>query len=100
MAYRSFVVFKRSGGQMIHESEVGAVDTIWGFKAQMEKIMGSTAIPNTGRTKYGKRLVGEKRKEVALDCKKMHNEGNAYSYIALKYNISATTVKDLIKEVK
>ncbi len=83
----------------MHESEVNACASMWGFKAQMEKMMGSESLPEVGRTKYGKRLVGDKRKEVALECKKLYDKGEAYSHIGLKYNISATTVKDLIKEV-
>jgi hypothetical protein len=99
MAYRSFIIPKRSGGQMIHESEIGAVDAMWGFKAQMEEMMGSKVLP-TGRNKYGKRLVGDKRVKVALQCKDLHETGMAYVDIGEKLDVSAETVKRLIKEIK
>ena len=84
---------------MIHESEVGAVDAVWAFKTQMEEMMGSKVLP-TGRTKYGKRLVGNKRVEVALQCKDLHKTGTSYIDIGKKFNVSAETAKRLIEEVK
>lgn len=84
---------------MIHESEIGAVDAMWGFKPQMEKIMGSKVLP-TGRTKYGERLVGDKRVKVALQCKDLHKTGMAYIDIGKKFNVSAETAKRLIEEAK
>ena len=83
----------------MHESEINAVDSIWAFKAQMEEMMGSKVLP-TGRTKYGERLIGDKRVEVALQCKDLHKTGMAYIDIGKKFNVSAETAKRLIDEVK
>jgi len=84
---------------MIHESEIGAVDAMWGFEAQMKEMMGSKVLP-IGRTKYGERLIGDKRKKVALQCKDLHETGMAYIDIGKKFNVSAETAKRLIEEVK
>jgi|TARA_Y100000289_G_C3828465_1_gene102319 hypothetical protein len=84
---------------MIHESEISAIDSMWGFKAQMEEMMGSKVLP-VGRAKYGERLVGDKRVEVALQCKDLHETGMAYIDIGKKFNVSAETAKRLIEEAK
>jgi len=84
---------------MMHESEICAVDAMWGFKARMEEMMGSKVLP-TGRDKYGERLVGDKRVEVALQCKDLHKTGMAYIDIGKKFNVSAETAKRLIEETK
>lgn len=99
MAYGGFVIPKGPGGQMIHESETGAVDAMWAFKAKMEEMMGS-AVSTSGRTKYGERLAGEKRVEVALQCKDLREMGMAYIDIGKKFNVSAETAKRLIEDAK
>jgi len=85
---------------MIHESEVGALDAMWGFKAQMEEMMGNAALPASGRTKYGKRLTGNTRKQVAMQCKELYDLGGTFASIAQELKLTDKTVKRLIEETK
>lgn len=85
---------------MMHESEIGAVDAMWELKAQMERMMGNAAIPDLGRTKYGKRLTGDTRKRVAMQCKELYDQGETFASIAQELKLTDKTVKRLIEETK
>jgi DNA invertase Pin-like site-specific DNA recombinase len=85
---------------MMHESEVNACDAMWELKSQMERMMGNAALPELGRTKYGKRLTGDTRKRVAMQCKELQDLGGTYASIAQELELTDYTVKRLIKEVK
>lgn len=85
---------------MMHESEINACDAMWELKAQMERMMGNAALPDSGRTKYGKRLTGDTRKRVAMQCKKLYDLGGTFASIAQELKLTDETVKRLIKETK
>jgi DNA invertase Pin-like site-specific DNA recombinase len=84
----------------MHESEINACDAMWELKAQMERMMGNAAIPELGRTKYGKRLTGDTRKRVAMQCKELYDSGGTFTSIAQELKLTDKTVKRLIKETK
>jgi len=85
---------------MMHESEINACDAMWELKSQMERMMGNAALPDVGRTKYGKRLTGNTRKKVAMQCKELHALGGTLVSIAKELKLTDQTVKRLIKETK
>ena len=85
---------------MMHESEINACDAMWELKAQMERMMGNAALPESGRTKYGKRLTGDTRKRVAMQCKELHDLGGTFASIAQELKLTDETVKRLIKETE
>ena len=85
---------------MMHESEINACDAMWELKAQMERMMGNAAMPELGRTKYGKRLTGNMRKRVAMQCKELYDLGGTFASIAQELKLTDKTVKRLIEETK
>ena len=85
---------------MMHESEINACDAMWELKAQMERMMGNAALPDSGRTKYGKRLTGDTRKRVAMQCKELQDRGETFASIAQELKLTDETVKRLIEETK
>ncbi len=85
---------------MMHESEINACDTMWELKSQMERMMANAAIPELGRTKYGKRLTGDTRKRVAMQCKELYDLGGTFTSIAQELKLNNQTVKKLIEETK
>lgn len=84
----------------MHESEINACDAMWELKAQMERMMGNAALPDAGRTKYGKRLTGDTRKRVAMQCKELQDRGETFASIAQELKLTDKTVKRLIEETK
>lgn len=84
----------------MHESEINACDAMWELKAQMERMMGNAAMPELGRTKYGKRLTGDTRKRVAMQCKELQDRGETFASIAQELKLTDKTVKRLIEETK
>jgi len=84
----------------MHESEINACGAMWELKAQMERMMGNAALPELGRTKYGKRLTGNTRKQIAMQCKKLHDRGETFTSIAQELELTDQTVKRLIEETK
>jgi hypothetical protein len=84
----------------MHESEINACSAMWELKAQMERMMGNAALPDAGRAKYGKRLTGDTRKRVAMQCKELHDLGGTFASIAQELKLTDETVKRLIKETK
>jgi len=85
---------------MMHESEINACAAMWELKAQMERMMGNAAMPELGRTKYGKRLTGDTRKRVAMQCKELYDLGETFTSIAQELKLTDKTVKRLIGETK